>query len=320
MVPVPVFPVLARAIDRQLDAAREAASDPGPDGVHDLRVSTRRLRAALELWLDSASGKKLDRCRKSLRKLGRKLGAVREADVNLQELSELARRRPADTVAIEFAAASEARRKRRRARTLQKELARIDLPELTREIRSELAKVDDSEKASFPLVLVARRELERRVPPLEALLDGVLQRPSAPALHRVRIELKKLRYSVELCGFAYDGRRFPHLVGRLKELQDALGIAQDARVLHERFATLRAQLRKDGLRAAERSLLSPMRAVAAALLERQAAAVRALESCRREGFLPGFAAALRREAGGSSSAAIPPGRSHADRYASSPRA
>jgi hypothetical protein len=63
-----------------------------------------------------------------------------------------------------------------------------------------------------------------------------------------------------------------------------------------------------------------MRAVAAVLLERQTAAVRALETCRREGFLPGFAAALRREDIGSTAAARAPMPSQADRYASSPRA
>jgi CHAD domain-containing protein len=145
------------------------------------------------------------------------------------------------------------------------------------------------------VIFVARRELERRLPPLEGLLEEAWRRPSALALHRFRIALKKLRYAVEMCGPAYDGRRRLRLVGRLKQLQDALGAAQDAQILHDRFASLRAELRKDGLAAAERSLLPPMRAVAAALHSRQAAAVRELESCRREHFLNRFESSLRRE-------------------------
>jgi CHAD domain-containing protein len=293
-----VFSVLARAIEDQLEAARASAADPGPEGIHDLRVSTRRLRAAVDLWLDNAPGKKLARCRKSLRRLGRRLGAVREIDVNRRELSELALGRSANAVAIEFAAAFEARRKSRRARELEKELERIDLPDLFRQMRAELAKSPGSEAESISLIFVARRELERRVPPLEGLLEATLRRPSAPALHRFRIELKKLRYSVEMCGPAYDGRRRVRLVARLKELQDALGAAQDAQVLHDRFASLRARLRKDGLAAAERSLLPAMRAVAVMLHARQAAAVRELESCRRERFLTRFEASLRREPDG----------------------
>jgi CHAD domain-containing protein len=295
MAPFSVFSVLARAITDQLEAARVSAADPGPDGIHDLRVSTRRLRAALDLWLDSAPGKKLERCRRTLGILGRRLGAVREVDVNRRELSELALGRPADAAAIEFAAAFEARRKIRRVRALEKELARIDLSDLFRQIRSELGKSAGSEAESISVIFVARRELERRLPPLEGLLEEAWRRPSALALHRFRIALKKLRYAVEMCGPAYDGRRRLRLVGRLKQLQDALGAAQDAQILHDRFASLRAELRKDGLAAAERSLLPPMRAVAAALHSRQAAAVRELESCRREHFLNRFESSLRRE-------------------------
>ena len=307
MEPVSVLPVLARAIERQLEAAGESASDPGPDGIHDLRVSTRRLRAALQLWRDASSGKKLERSRRTLRKLGRSLGAVREAEVNLRELSELARRRPAEMAAIELVAAVEARRKRRLGRIAGKKLARLDLPDLSREIRSELAKTLDSGGESASLDVVARRELDRRIPALEELREDALRRSAAPALHRFRIALKKFRYSVEMCAPAYDGRRLPRLLGRLKEIQDALGAAQDARVLHARLAELRAELRADALPAAERALLPPMRAAAALLRERQAAALRELAACGRQGFFAGFEAALRRDAARALPAAGAPG-------------
>ena len=319
MAPSPVFPVLSRAIGEQLDQARESASDGAPDGIHDLRVSTRRLRAALDLWLEYAPGKKLDRCRKTLRKLGRRLGAVRESDMNLEQLSELARKRPSDAASIEFVAASEARRRRRRAERLGKERARSDLSDLSAEIRSELEKALGSDAEPASLAAVARRELDRRVPPLRGLLDAALTHPSAPDLHRFRIELKKFRYSVELCASAYDRRRLPRLLGRLKALQDALGAAQDTRVLHERFAKERRELRKDGLSAAERALLSPMRAVAALLRDRQADAVRQLETARSEGLLGRFASTISRTAARVSSSPAGPGRSYTGSRASSAR-
>jgi len=311
------FPVLAAALGDQLDVASRAASDPGPDGIHDLRVSTRRLRAALDLWRECAPGKRLDRCRKRLRRLGRRLGSVREADVNLEGLADLARGRPSDAIAIEFLAASVARERKRRARRLHQEQERSDLPGLSEEIRSELGKGLDSESEPVSIAAVARRELTRRLPALEALLETASREPSAPALHRLRIGLKKFRYSVELSAPAYDGRRLPPLLGRLKELQDALGAAQDARALHDVFAKGRLELREDGLAAAERALLAPMRAVAAILRRRQEAARRELESSRRDGFLSRFAAALVGEAG------FRPGRmslrSYTGAHAASPR-
>ena len=294
MAPVAsVFSVLAEAIEKQLDLARKAASDPGPDGIHDLRVSTRRLRAALDLWIEGAPGRKLERSRKSLRRLGRRLGSLRESDVNRRELSDLLQRRPSDAVAIGFAASAEARRRRRRARRAEKTLERSDLPGLIREISSETGKGQDGKANDAPIGIVARRELDRRRPHLAELLASALARPSPRSLHRLRIELKKFRYSVELCAPAYDGRRVPHLIDRLKEIQDALGTAHDADVLHQHFAKVRRRLREDGLPAAERSLLPPMRAAAALRRERQQAAVAELERCRQEDFLSRFERALR---------------------------
>jgi len=287
-----VLPVLAKAIEEQFGVAEKAASDKSPDGTHDLRVATRRLRAALELWLATSPEKKLDRCRKTLRRLGRRLGSLRETDVNLSQLSELREKNPADAVAVEFALAAETRRRRQRARSLDKELRRIDLADLAKEVRSEIADALDSKAEGIPLGTVARRELDERLPRVASLLGRALLHPTPRGLHLLRIELKKFRYSAELCVPAYDGRRVPHLVNRLKKLQDALGLVQDANALHLRLAELRANLRRDGLPAIERSLLPPMRAVAALSRARTAVAVRELQTARSESFLSKFQPAL----------------------------
>jgi CHAD domain-containing protein len=296
MLPASLLPILAKAIDEELALAERAATEPtaaNADDIHDLRVATRRLRAGLELWLASSPGKKLDRSRKTLRRLGRRLGSLRETDVNLLQLRELAPPNSAGSVAVEFALASETRRRRRRASSLDKELRRVDLPDLSRDIRSEIEDALDSSPGPIPLDAVARKELAERVPRLEALLGRALLHPSRKGLHLLRIELKKFRYSAELCSPAYDGRRFPQLLKRLKSVQDALGLVQDASALHLRIAKLRANLRRDQLSATERSLLPPMRAVGRLLRERTAAAVHELEACRREAFFSRFETALR---------------------------
>ncbi len=292
MPSAPLLPALAKSIDEQLRVAETAVSDPGPEGVHDLRVATRRLRAGLDLWLALHPGKKLDRSRRALQKLGRRLGSLREIDVNLSQLSELRGRNPAGAVAVEFALASETRRRKRRARDLDRELGRIDLTDLAKEIQAEVDDELDSKSEEIPLASVARKELRERIPRLATLLDHALLQPTPKSLHRLRIGLKKFRYSVELCASAYDGRRVPHLLRRLKKVQDALGLVQDANALHLRFAMLRANLRRDGLPAIERLLLAPMRAVARLARERTAAAIRQLEVCRRQAFFSKFEASM----------------------------
>jgi CHAD domain-containing protein len=290
-----VLPILAKAIGEQLDVAERAAADPSADGVHDLRVATRRLRAGLELWLEASPDKKLDRGRKALRRLGQRLGDLREADVDLAELSELRRREPPHAAAIEFVIASESRGKRKRAKALEKELRRIDLADLSKEIRSEIEDALDAKKKTEDLLVssVARKEIQERLPRLAPLFDRALLHPTPASLHRLRIELKKFRYSVELCASAYDGRRSPHLIETLKSLQDVLGIVHDANALHARIAKLRAELRRGGLGSLERSLLAPMRAVASLSRERMGKALEELASCRRQEFFSKFDAALR---------------------------
>ena len=54
--------------------------------VHDMRVSIRRLRSALATFSASIAPKRLESMRRSARRIGRKLGPVRDADVHLASL------------------------------------------------------------------------------------------------------------------------------------------------------------------------------------------------------------------------------------------
>jgi CHAD domain-containing protein len=88
---------LQRAIDRRIlkllktmwshqDAAR-AFNDP--EGVHQMRVSSRKVRSALDATRDVLAGKRVRKVRKGARTLTRALGGVRDGDVLLAELEEL---------------------------------------------------------------------------------------------------------------------------------------------------------------------------------------------------------------------------------------
>lgn len=134
----PAATVGARAVDvvtRQAGIMRAnlAAAVDGrdPEGVHDMRVASRRLRASLALlgaWLPAGE---LDRVEPGLRSVTRALGDVRELDVNRSLLARLrVRATPARAIAIEDVDARLARRLRRaRARMLAR-FARVDLDRL----------------------------------------------------------------------------------------------------------------------------------------------------------------------------------------------
>jgi CHAD domain-containing protein len=60
--------------------------------------------------------------------------------------------------------------------------------------------------------------------------------------HKLRIAVKKLRYTIELFGSLFDKDGLERFVGRLKRLQSALGYANDVRVAHEFITELLAQI------------------------------------------------------------------------------
>src|SRR5262245_34375636 len=65
--------------------ARLASSRLTSDRVHDLRVLTRRMRAAVSVGLQGWPGRALRRLRRLLRRTGRSLGARRSLDVAAED-------------------------------------------------------------------------------------------------------------------------------------------------------------------------------------------------------------------------------------------
>src|SRR5580765_1862967 len=69
---------------------REAALDPANnDGVHDMRVATRRLRGALRDFGRIVDSPRIKRVRRGLKNLADELGAVRDHDVAILALEKL---------------------------------------------------------------------------------------------------------------------------------------------------------------------------------------------------------------------------------------
>ena len=73
------------------DAALEGSD---PEGVHDMRVGSRRLRAALELFRDVFPRKELAPFRRTIKELADALGEVRDLDVLIERLEADQRGRP----------------------------------------------------------------------------------------------------------------------------------------------------------------------------------------------------------------------------------
>ena len=77
---------------RELFAHAEGVLDTDDiERVHDMRVATRRLRAALEVFEPCFEPKAFKRALKEVKKLADALGARRDPDVHIEEMGALAR-------------------------------------------------------------------------------------------------------------------------------------------------------------------------------------------------------------------------------------
>ncbi len=235
---------------RQLAVLRD--KEPGtrlgedPEELHDMRVATRRLRAALGLFADVLPVR-AQVFREELGWLGRVLGAVRDLDVQQEGLADTAAAtagwsagmRPDDHDPLaELTALLERER----------ETARAEMLSALDSVRWErLAKGLASMVQQGP----ARRSLATRVPAVIGMPDLVVARHKKVAkaakrakrsgvvsdFHHLRIACKRLRYALEFSSEVYGGRT-SRFVRQLTGLQDQLGLMQDAEVASIRLADL----------------------------------------------------------------------------------
>jgi CHAD domain-containing protein len=225
------------ALRVQLEALR--AHDPGtrlgadPEELHQMRVATRRLRAILRTARAMFAAAPIAALREDLAWLGSALGVRRDLDVLREHLeSELANLDPRDRRA---GRALLRRLERARERGRDTLLAALDSPRY-------VALIDRIEEtiANPPVVEpdvslpeVAARAFKK----LRRSVSALPEAPSDDALHAVRIKAKRARYATELA-LPEAGRAAERLVGRLKHLQDVLGVHQDAVVAETRLREL----------------------------------------------------------------------------------
>ena len=232
---------LVRLLERRTRALRRqlSAAIAGKDvGVHQARVASRRLREALPVLTAGLEHTKAGKAQRKIRKLTRALGTVRELDVTLHLIDELAER-----PAVPRAALAEVRalviedRERRRVVMLDR-LESVSSEKLARRLQAvRQSLLHPAPGHSWKSALALR--LTTRARRLEKAIDEAGQIYAAEALHQVRIAAKKLRYALEIAdesGAAPCG----DTLKVIKRVQDALGRLHDLQILQHHVAAVGA--------------------------------------------------------------------------------
>ncbi|MEX2630862.1 MAG: CYTH and CHAD domain-containing protein [Tistlia sp.] len=230
------FDLLARGCLEQMRANESAVlAGADPEGVHQLRVAVRRLRALVSLMRSIMAPDAVAFLKEELRWLQQSLGPARDWDVFLLEtLTPLARRLPAEPSLgrLDKAAAAACTQAYGTARAA---LCDVRYSRLLLRLALWLEdggwRREGSDAVGRPVAALAASLLDKRAKALRKSARRSKGRGEAE-LHEVRIAAKKLRYAVEFFRGLYGAKAVKRLLQRLVALQDTLGTLNDAVVGH----------------------------------------------------------------------------------------
>ncbi len=218
--------------------AAPLALDGDAEGIHQMRVALRRLRSILSVVKANLPEAERRRAVTAIKQLNAPLGPARNLDVFVTELLPPMREQTPDEpdwsdlgAAAQGARAAAHRRVAEAIRSPEytacvlRLLRWFEACEWRRAAPPPAPELDVAIGALAAAVLDRRRQSVRK-------RSRHFRRLSAPARHRLRIAVKKLRYAVELLDSLYDPGRSRPYVARLKRAQDALGYANDVHVAY----------------------------------------------------------------------------------------
>jgi CHAD domain-containing protein len=212
------------------------------EDIHDLRVSSRRLREGLRLFEPCYPDKRISRLRKTIRKVTGILGDLRNIDVTLSFLRE-----EAAELGVEHGreldgciALYEGNRKKAR-KLLKKDMRRLEPDSLRKffiaTINAPFLFEPPPGKADpfSPIGTFARENMDLRLGPILDLVPLARNPEESGAQHRLRIAIKRYRYRMEVLSTLM-GEGYRELHGHVKEYQELLGRIHDLDVFAELLA------------------------------------------------------------------------------------
>jgi CHAD domain-containing protein len=235
----PAAEYLIRQRVAALRRALPAAKDGDAKSLHQARVATRRLRAALPLFGTGRKAEKVTRC---IRRLTRVLGPARELDVSLLILDELENSDDVPRSAINRLRASIADERLRLQEHVRERLDEFDIQKVRKRAIAVARKgAEEKTPRDAEAVALTRERTTRRARRLADAIDHAAGLYLPDRLHYVRIAIKKLRYTLELDSVSrHGGPRNAPALRTLRNMQDLLGRMHDLEVLIARTRSIQS--------------------------------------------------------------------------------
>jgi CHAD domain-containing protein len=225
----------------QMDGARQAEDI---ECVHQTRVASRRLRAALSMFDECFPEKKIRKWQKEIKRLTKGLGPARDKDVLIRSVRKTLEKLPKDKKSCSAGIKRVLLRLRQERQKAQpkvvKAMDRLEKGAILADIHGEVEKAlfgQRKDDAPFQSPYILEKVCGRVHSRLDKFLSqqDVLADPQDElGHHRMRIEAKRLRYTLEICNLAYEKEIGP-TVKVMKKLQSLLGELHDCDVWTEQL-------------------------------------------------------------------------------------
>jgi CHAD domain-containing protein len=224
--------IITERLRKLLSHEHATLQDTDIEALHDMRVASRRLREAFEIFEFCFSPKPFQKFYRRIRLLTRALGRVRNTDVAMTYFKNLGA--TTDDILVQVALEDVLRRlvrRRRRARLrLVDGLDEVRVSQMPAEVAGVFARIENVpvryQRGPKLSIVLARRELLRRVREFFSAKAAVTGEGDQVNLHKVRIAVKKLRYAIETLDYAV-GESVVANLQELKQLQETLGELRD---------------------------------------------------------------------------------------------
>ncbi len=203
------------------------------EALHDMRVWSRRLREALEIFAFCFPPKVYDRIYGRVRQVTKALGRAREADVAVEyfahrhaESQDLQERFAVEDLLMRLVE-SQKRQRLKMQHKLDRKVRASALPGEMAAVFQRLSALPSSRQRGPRTALrLARTLLAQRLNAVFAMRRAITGEDDVMGLHNLRITVKKLRYALEVMEFAA-GENAPANLKFFKKLQTVLGDLHD---------------------------------------------------------------------------------------------
>src|SRR5262245_24377322 len=240
------FQRIAWGCIHQLTANQPIMLNGDPDGIHQMRVALRRLRAAISLFSDMLADAQTETLKSELKWIATELGPARELDIFFKQVVKPVVDGKPNGAGVAILSRD---LRQRREEAIIRAHAAVDSARFRNLVLDTAAWIEAGDWINNPDISVctlreqsiadaAAKELRRRWKKL--LKRGKrLDELNAQRRHRLRIQGKKLRYAAEFFASAFPDEKSTRgqekFVKSLERLQDALGDLNDI-VVHEKLS------------------------------------------------------------------------------------